>query len=81
MRVLPDKFLNHRGLFRYSRALDNLVSIEYFLFSVVPFLPFNVVLIKYFLVLFMDGRHVRYEYVEALFLGQHGSSCAALSGS
>ena len=79
--VLFEQFLNHRSLFGYSRAFDNFVGIENFLFGVVPFLPFNMMVIEYFLILFMNGRHVRYKYIKALLPGQNGSSCAALSSS
>ena len=81
MRVLSHQFLHHRSLFWDARAFDDLVGIQDFLLGVMTFLPFDLMVVKQFLVLVLDRRSVRYENIETFFLCQYGGSCTALAGS
>ena len=81
MCVLGHQFLHHRSLFWDARAFDDLICTQDFLLGVMTFFPFDLMVVKQFLVLVLDRRSVRYENIETFFLCQHGSSCTALAGS
>ena len=81
MYVLLHTLSYHRRLLRYARTLYYLVSVENLLLGVVAFLPFHAVVVKELLVFVLDGRHVRHEHVETLFLCQYGSSGSTLASS
>ena len=72
---------NHRGRIGNTRTLNDLVGIQNLFFRMVTFFPTYLVVIHQLLILIINLRHVTYKHVEALFLGQNGSSCSALSGS
>ena len=78
--ALGHELLYHGSLLGYARTLYHLVGIEDSLLGVVLLLPLYAVVVEHLLVLVLDGRHVADKHVEALFLGQHGSTCAALAG-
>ena len=81
VRTPSDELLHHRSLVRNARTLDHLVGIEDSLLCMMPFLPLDVVVVKQFLILVLDGSHVRNEHFEPFLLGQNGSSCTALGCS
>ena len=62
-------------------AFNDFVGVEDEALGVAAFFPADAPLIKHLLVAWGDGRHVAHQHVEALLLGQHGGSSAALSGS
>ena len=81
MRSLLDEALYHRDAVGDARALDDLVCREHLLLRVVALLPCDAVVVEQLLVLVLHLRCVGDKHVEALLLGQHGSTCAALAGS
>ena len=80
-RSLLDEALYHRDAVGDARALDDLVCREHLLLRVVALLPCDAVVVEQLLVLVLHLRCVGDKHVEALLLGQHGSTCAALAGS
>ena len=81
VRALCHELLDHRSFLGDARTLDDLVGIEDFLFRVMLLFPFDAVVVEQFLVLVLDGRHIRHEDVEALFFSQYGGTGSALSGT
>ena len=74
-------FYYHRCGIGNARTLDNLVSAENLLLSVLAFLPCYLMVVKHLLILITDFRHVADEHLETFFLSQDSSSCAALACS
>ena len=78
--------LGYEGLHQWSGvrnagALYNLVGRQYFGLGMAAFLPADILLVKLFLVLWLDGTHVRNEYLVTFFLCQDCGSYAAFTCS
>ena len=81
MNTLLLDFDNHWSSIRDAWTLNNLISIKNLFFAMLPLFPYYLMIIQQLLILVVNLRHVTNEHVESFFLGQHGSTCAALASS
>ena len=79
--MLSFQFLNDRSFIRYSGAFYYFIGLQNQLFSMLFFLPFNIIIIKQFFVFRFYLTHIRNKNIISLFFPQHSCASTAFTSS